>query len=59
MKVEVHLNFHIEPVLPMIKLIIYGDTPTAYALANMGSHLNYNCIICSTDPIKAKDYQKK
>ena len=43
----------------MIKLIIYGDTPTAYALANMGSYLNYNCIICSTDPIKAKRLSEK
>ena len=53
------LEFHIEPVLPMTKLIIYGSTPTAYAIANMGSYLNYNCIICSTDPIKAKRLSEK
>ena len=53
------LEFHIEPVLPMIKLIIYGDTPTAYALANMGSYLNYNCIICSTDSVEEKRLSEK
>tara|TARA_B100000214_G_C23960516_1_gene625000 strand:- start:1040 stop:1987 length:948 start_codon:yes stop_codon:yes gene_type:complete len=41
------LEFHIEPVLPMTKLIIYGNTPTAHALANMGSFLNYECNLCS------------
>ncbi len=40
------LEFHIEPVLPMTKLIIYGNTPTAHALANMGQFLNYDCYIC-------------
>ena len=53
------LEFHIEPVLPMTKLIIYGDTPAAYALANMGSYLNYNCIICSTDPVEEKRLSEK
>ncbi len=43
------LEFHIEPVLPMTKLIIYGNTPTAYALANMGHFLNYDCCICSPE----------
>lgn len=41
------LEFHIEPVLPMTKLIIYGSTPTVYALAKIGSLLNYECYICS------------
>jgi len=41
------LEFHIEPVLPMTKLIIYGSTPTVYALAKIGSLLNYECFICS------------
>ena len=41
------LEFHIEPVLPMTKLIIYGNTPTVYALAKIGSLLNYECYICS------------
>ena len=40
------LEFHIEPILPMTKLIIYGNTPTAHALANMGQFLNYDCYIC-------------
>ena len=43
------LEFHIEPVLPMTKLIIYGNTPTAYAIANMGHFLNYDCCLCSPD----------
>ena len=43
------LEFHIEPVLPMTKLIIYGNTPIAYALANMGHFLNYDCCLCSPD----------
>ncbi len=43
------LEFHIEPVLPMAKLIIYGNTPTALALANMGHFLNYDCCLCSPD----------
>ena len=40
------LEFHIEPVLPMTKLIIYGNTPTTYAIANMGVLLNYDCYLC-------------
>ena len=43
------LEFHIEPVLPMTKLIIYGSTPTVYALAKMGSLLNFECFVCSTN----------
>ena len=33
----------------MTKLIIYGNTPTAYAIANMGHFLNYDCCLCSPD----------
>ena len=46
------LEFHIEPVLPMTKLIIYGNTPTAYAIANMGSFLNFDCYLCLLSPKK-------
>ena len=35
------LEFHIEPVLPMTKLVIYGHTPTVIALSKMGEHLGY------------------
>ena len=35
------LEFHIEPVLPMTKLVIYGRTPTVEALAKMGEILDY------------------
>ena len=35
------LEFHIEPVLPMTKLIIYGNTPTVKALSKMGELLGY------------------
>jgi xanthine dehydrogenase accessory factor len=35
------LEFHIEPVLPMTKLVIYGNTPTVEALAKMGEILDY------------------
>ena len=35
------LEFHIEPVLPMTKLVIYGNTPTVKALAKMGDLLDY------------------
>ena len=35
------LEFHIEPVLPMTKLVIYGNTPTVKALSKMGEHLGY------------------
>ena len=35
------LEFHIEPVLPMTKLVIYGNTPTVIALSKMGEHLGY------------------
>ena len=53
------LEFHIEPVLPMTKLIIYGSTPTAYALANMGRFLNYDCFICSPNVLSEKELSKK
>ncbi len=46
------LEFHIEPVLPMTKLIIYGNTPTTYAIANMGSLLNFDCYLCLSSPKK-------
>ena len=49
------LEFHIEPVLPMTKLIIYGSTPTVYALAKIGSLLNYECYICSPNAEFAKE----
>ncbi|MEA1882340.1 MAG: XdhC family protein, partial [Candidatus Marinimicrobia bacterium] len=35
------LEFHIEPVLPMTKLVIYGNTPTVSALSKMGQLLGY------------------
>ncbi len=35
------LEFHIEPVLPMTKLVIYGNTPTVSALVKMAEILNY------------------
>ena len=35
------LEFHIEPVLPMTKLVIYGNTPTVSVLAKMGQLLDY------------------
>ena len=53
------LEFHIEPVLPMTKLIIYGSTPTVYALANMGRFLNYDCFICSPNAIAQKNLSNK
>ena len=43
----------------MTKLIIYGSTPTVYALANMGRFLNYNCYICSPNAVPQKIFQKK
>ena len=46
------LEFHIEPVLPVIKLIIYGNTPTTYAIANIGSLLNFDCYLCLSSPKK-------
>ena len=49
------LEFHIEPVLPMTKLIIYGSTPTVYALAKIGSLLNYECFICSPNAVSIKE----
>lgn len=39
------LEFHIEPILPMKKMIIYGTTPSAETLANMGKLLNYNVLV--------------
>ena len=41
------LEFHIEPVLPMTKLIIYGNTPTVKALSIMGEHLGYEVYALS------------
>jgi xanthine dehydrogenase accessory factor len=39
------LEFHLEPVLPMKKMIIYGNTPSAETLANMGKLLNYDVYV--------------
>ena len=39
------LEFHIEPILPMTKLIIFGNTPTTYAIANMAVFLNFDCYL--------------
>ena len=36
------LECHIEPVLPMKTILIYGATPTAETLANMARLLNYD-----------------
>ena len=41
------LEFHIEPVLPMTKLVIYGNTPTVSALAKMGLFLEFDVIVLS------------
>tara|TARA_B100001750_G_scaffold240950_1_gene251542 strand:- start:2312 stop:3268 length:957 start_codon:yes stop_codon:yes gene_type:complete len=35
------LEFHLEPVLPMKKLVIYGTTPSAETLANLGDLMNF------------------
>ncbi|MEA1881750.1 MAG: XdhC family protein [Candidatus Marinimicrobia bacterium] len=35
------LEFHLEPVLPMKKLVIYGTTPSAETLANLGYLMNF------------------
>ena len=43
------LEFHIEPVLPMTKLAIYGNTPTVKALAKMGLFLDFDVIVLSPD----------
>ena len=43
------LEFHIEPVLPMTKLVIYGNTPTVSALAKMGLFLEFDVIVLSPD----------
>ena len=39
------LEFHLEPVLPMKKMLIYGTTPSAETLANMGKLLNYDIVV--------------
>ena len=41
------LEFHIEPVLPMTKLLIYGNTPTVNALAKLGELLDYDIYALS------------
>ena len=43
------LEFHIEPVLPMTKLAIYGNTPTVSALAKLGLFLDFDVIVFSND----------
>ena len=40
------IEFHIEPVIPKMKLVIYGNTPTTYAIANMAVLLNFDCYLC-------------
>ena len=43
------LEFHIEPVLPMTKLLIYGNTPTVNALAKLGELLDYDTYALSPE----------
>ena len=43
------LEFHIEPVLPMTKLLIYGNTPTVNALAKLGQLLDYDIYVLSPE----------
>ena len=46
------LEFHLEPVLPMKKMIIYGTTPSAETLANMGKLLNYDILVMGNNADK-------
>ena len=46
------LEFHLEPVLPMKKLLIYGTTPSAETLANMGKLLNYDIVVMGNNADK-------
>ncbi len=43
------LEFHIEPVLPMTQMLIYGTTPAAEALAKLGLLLNYDVHLMGTE----------
>ena len=52
------LEFHIEPVLPMTKLVIYGNTPTVSSLAKMGLFLEFDVIVLSPD-LSDLDLDKK
>ena len=52
------LEFHIEPVLPMTRLVIYGNTPTVSALAKMGLFLEFDVIVLSPD-LSDLDLDKK
>ncbi len=36
------LELHIEPVIPMTKLLIYGTTPAAVAVANIASSMDFD-----------------
>ena len=40
------IEFHIEPVLPKMRLVLYGNTPITYAIANMAILLNFDCYLC-------------
>jgi xanthine dehydrogenase accessory factor len=46
------LEFHLEPVLPMKKMLIYGTTPSAETLANMGKLLNYDIVVMGNNADK-------
>ncbi len=43
------LEFHLEPVLPKKQLVIYGTTPSAETLANLGDLMNFEVHLMGKD----------
>ncbi len=43
------MDVFVEPVLPKPELIIFGASPVAVALANLGRRFDFACVVCAPE----------
>ncbi len=53
------LELHIEPVIPMTKLLIYGTTPAAVAVANMAAVMDFHVFLFGEGDVKLSENVEK
>ena len=53
------LELHIEPVIPMTKLLIYGTTPAAVAVANMAVVMDFHVHLFGDGDVKLSENVEK
>ncbi len=44
------VEIYLEPVLPAPRLVVFGASPTAHALANLGKAMGYTAVAIEDDP---------